>query len=191
MAGSKSLRKFVLVSLLLQVSLTGCNREHPHYVFVLPDEYVGWIQVVFDSPDAPSVEPDHGKFVLRIDETGVFKTRSLKYIFAGAHDEFFYRKLGSNGKEVLFPVPSNYYCAGASGIDSCLGSEGSKTDSFSVSRARLGSRNELTPGNSWFLFVGPQSIREKMAKPIHRAPGEKYQIDVPEDDPRPGMLPKS
>jgi hypothetical protein len=181
----------VLLSVLLQVSLAGCKSERPHYVFVLPDGYVGWIQVVFGSDDAPRVELSHGRFVLRIDETGTFRTRSLQIIFAGSHDEFFYRKVGSNGRETLLPVSASYYCGEYSGIDSCFGSDGTKSDSFSVSRANLGHSNDGTPGYSWFLFVGPPSVREKMAKPVHLAPGEKYQIDVPEDDPRPGMLPRT
>jgi hypothetical protein len=32
------------------------------------------------------------------------------------------------------------------------------------------------------------SLRQKMATPVHIAPGEKYRIDVPEDDPTPGRI---
>ena len=30
-------------------------------VFPLPEGYVGWIQVIFDSPGAPELRPDHNK----------------------------------------------------------------------------------------------------------------------------------
>src|SRR5262249_7088050 len=145
-------------------------------------------QVIFDSPGAPEIVPSHGRFVLRVDKSGVLKTSSIAIVFAGSHDEFFYSRRDVKGKEVLSAVPPNYYCGEESGIDSCYGSDGTKSDAFTVGRANLGRPNDGTPGNSWFLFVGPPDLRAKMAKPIHLAPGEKYQIDVPEDDPHPGMI---
>src|SRR5215813_2938707 len=150
------------------------SAELPHYVFVLPDGYVGWIQVIFDSPGAPGLLLRHGRVVLRIDTSGVLKTSTLGHVFAGSHDEFFYSRLDVKGKEVLSPVPSNYYCGEQSGIDSCYGGDGTKSDGFTVGRANLGEPNDGTPGSSWFLFVGPPDMRANMAKPIHRAPGEKY-----------------
>lgn len=176
------------VAIVAFLATVGCRAKSPHYLFVLPDGYVGWIQVIFDSPGAPQVVANQGRFVLRVDKSGVLKTSSTEYVFAGSHDEFFYSRLDVKGKEVLSPVPMNYYCGKDSGIDSCYGAEGTMSDGFTVGRANLGRPNDGTPGHSWFLFVGPLELRAKMAKPIHRAPGEKYQIDVPEDDPHPGML---
>jgi hypothetical protein len=166
----------------------GSRSELPHYVFVLPDGYVGWIQVIFLSPGAPELKPDHGKFILRINEDGVFRTSMVEAVFAGSHDEFLYRSLRPDGTEALKPVPATYFCGEDSGIDSCFGSDGTKSDGFTVGRANLGKPNDGTPGNSWFIFVGPSALREKYAKPITRAPGAKYQIDVPENDPTPGMI---
>jgi hypothetical protein len=180
-----------MILIVAFVATIGCKAESPHYVFILPDGYVGWIQVIFDSPGAPEVVvPKHKRFVLRIDKSGVLKTSSLHhyFAFAGSHDEFFYSRLDPKGREVLSPVPSNYYCNGESGLDSCYNTAGTMSDGFTLSRANLGHPNDGTPGNSWFLFVGPPEARAKMAKRIHRAPGEKYQIDAPEDDPHPGMI---
>lgn len=178
------------VAIIVFLAALPCKAESPHYVFVLPEGYVGWIQVIFSSPEAPKIVPKHGRFVLRIDESGVLKTSSLGQVFAfpDSHDDFFYSRLDAKGKEVLSPVPSNYYCGKESGIDSCYGGGGTVSDGFTVGRANLGHPRDGTPGNSWFLFVGPPDLRAKMAKPIHRAPGQKYQIDVPEDDPHPGMI---
>jgi hypothetical protein len=169
-------------------STSAWSAELPHYVFVLPDGYAGWIQVIFDSPGAPKLMLHHGRVILRVDKSGVLKTSSLEHVFAGSHDEFFYSRLDAKGKEVLSAVPSNYYCGESSGIDSCYGADGTMSDGFTVGRASLGRSDDGTRGNSWFLFVGPPDLRAKLAKPIHRAPGEKYQIDVPEDDPRPGII---
>jgi hypothetical protein len=136
----------------------------------------------------PAVVHEHERSVIRVDKSGIFKTSSLGHLFAGSHDEFFYSRLDANDEEILSPVPSNYYCGKFSGIDSCYDSKGTVSDGFFVGRATVGSPSDGTPGNSWFLFVGPPDLRAKMAKPIRRAPGEKYQIDSPEDDPHPGMI---
>ncbi len=176
------------VAIVAFLATIECRAESPHYVFVLPDGYVGWIQVIFDSPGAAKIVPKRGRFVLRVDKSGVLRTSSTEYVFAGSHDEFFYSRLDARGKEVLSAVPSNRYCGEESGIDSCYGADGTVSDGFTVGRANLGRSNDGTPGHSWFLFVGPPDLRTKMAKPIHRAPGEKYQIDVPEDDPHPGLI---
>ena len=175
-------------AILAFLATVGCSAKLPHYVFVPPDGYVGWVQVIFDSPGASEMVPNRGRLVLRLDKSGILKTSSIQHVFAGSHDEFFYSRRDVKGKELLSAVPSNYYCNQESGIDSCYGSDGTKSDGFTVGRANLGRPNDGTPGNSWFLFVGPRDLRDKMAKPIHRAPGEKYQIDVPEDDPHPGMI---
>ena len=61
-------------------------------------------------------------------------------------------------------------------------------DAFDVGRATLGRVSDGTPGNSWFLFVGPYALREKMARHVHFAPARSKKIDVPEDDPTPGRI---
>jgi hypothetical protein len=136
------------VAILAFLATIGCSAKLPHYVFVLPDGYVGWVQVIFDSPGAPEIVPTHGRFVLRVDRSGVLKTSMIATVFAGSHDEFFYSRRDVKGKEVLSAVPTNYYCGQESGIDSCYGSDGTKSDGFTVGRANLGRPNDGTPGNS-------------------------------------------
>jgi hypothetical protein len=166
----------------------GFARGLPHYAFILPDGYVGWIQVVFSSPNALEPPLVKNALVLRIDSSGVFRTSMIGTVFTGSHDEFFYSKIDANGKEILTPVPPTFVCTELSGLDSCYDSDGNLSDGFTVGRANLGHPNDGTPGNSWFLFVGPPDLRKKYAKVIHRAPGAQYQIDVPEDDPTPGRI---
>src|ERR1700678_724693 len=38
------------VAIVAFLATIECRAESPHYVFVLPDGYVGWIQVIFSSP---------------------------------------------------------------------------------------------------------------------------------------------
>jgi hypothetical protein len=164
------------------------GRQDPHYAMTLPDGYVGWIQIIFASPNAPRPEFSHNRYVLRVGDSGVFRTSMLHTHFTGAQDEFFYRRIDSNGKESLVPVPADYVCAGNSGIDNCFISSDNRVDAFEVGRATVGRVSDGTPGDSWFLFIGPYALREKMARHVHFEPGTKNKVDVPEDDPIPGRI---
>jgi hypothetical protein len=174
-------------ALFMSSPFAAAKHSLPHYVFVLPDGYVGWIQVIFSSPQASEPPLLKNGLILRIDNSGVFKTSMYESVFAGSHDEFFYSKLDAQGKETLTSVPTNYACTEFSGSDTCYDSD-SISDGFTVGRANRGRPNDGTPGNSWFLFVGPPELRKKYAVPVRLAPGEKYHIDVPEDDPTPGRI---
>ena len=174
--------------LMLALAPAGWAHPLPHYAFILPDGYTGWIQIVFASPNAPRPEFSHGRYILRVDDSGVLRTSMLHSYFAGAQDEFFYRKTGSKEKESLVPVPAEYVCTGNSGLDNCFISDDTRVDALDVGRATLGRVSDGTPGDSWFLFVGPYALREKMAKHVHYYPGTKKKIDVPEDDPIPGRI---
>jgi hypothetical protein len=174
--------------LLLMLAPKGWGHKLPHYVFILPDGYVGWIQIVFASPSAPEPIETHNGIILRVDDSGVLKVGMLHAYFTGSHDEFFYRKIDPLGKEVLVSVPVDYFCAEYSGLDNCFDPFSGKSDAFDVGRATVRRLSDGTPGNSWFLFVGPKVTREKLARPVHYYPGTKKQMDIPEDDPTPGRI---
>jgi hypothetical protein len=180
--------KVLPIVLLLALVPVAWGKQDPHYAFVLPDGYTGWIQIIFASPKAPRPEFSHNRFLLRVDDSGVFRTSMLHSVFAGSQDEFFYRRIVSNGKESLVPVPAEYFCGGNSGVDNCFISSDSRADAIEVGRATVGRVSDGTPGDSWFLFVGPYALREKMAKHVHLDPGTSKKIDVPEDDPIPGRI---
>jgi len=174
--------------LLLSFATIGSARKLPHYTFVLPDGYTGWIQVIFQAHDAQVPVFSKDRILLRVDETGVLKTSMIHTYFTGSHDEFLYRRIGEHGTEALVRVPSTYFCNGDSGIDSCFDSRSGRSDAFTVSRATVGRTSSSADGNSWFLFVGPPSLRETLSRPVHFYPNTKKQIDVPEDDPTPGRI---
>lgn len=184
---SKPARVALLAAFLAPSVSAGAKHSLPHYVFILPDGYVGWIQVIFSSPHASEPPLVNNGHVFRIDNSGVFRTSMIGSFFTGSHDQFFYSKVDAQGKEALAPIPPNYACTAYSGMDFCYDSD-SLSDGFTVGRANLGHPNDGTPGNSWFLFVGPPDLRKKYAVPVHLAPGEKYHIDVPDDDPTPGRI---
>jgi len=181
-------KRIARVVVLLTLVPAAWGKQDPHYAFVLPDGYTGWIQIIFGSPDAPRPEFSHNRFILRVDDSGVLRTSMLHSVFPGSQDEFFYRRIESKGKSELVPVPPEYFCAGNSGIDNCFISSDNLVDAFQVGRATVGRISDGTPGDSWFLFVGPFALREKMARHIHLEPGTSKKIDVPEDDPIPGRI---
>jgi hypothetical protein len=180
----------VLIAALM-LSTNAYPKNLPHYVFVLPDGYTGWIQVIFDSPGSAPVKVENGNAILEIDNSGIFRLPIVSHIFAGSHDEFFYERV-SSGKKARVPVPADYVCTQYSGMDSCYDSDSNISDGFNVGRATRRKPNDGTPGSAWWLFVGPRDLRKKMAVPVHRNPDPKwpYRIDVPEDDPTPGRIKK-
>jgi hypothetical protein len=179
----------LLAVAMILAATVGCHaKELPHYVFVLPDAYTGWIQVIFEYPASPPVKVVDGNAVLTISDSGVFRLPIYQQSTMGAHDEFFYEHRASDGKVVRAKVPSNYVCTERSGMDNCYDSDEQLSDAYSVGRA--GKPHDGTPGSSWWLFVGPPDLRKRMAKPIRRNPDPKfpYQIDSPDDDPTPGRI---
>jgi hypothetical protein len=187
---SKIRIKLLLATFMLLATVSASASKLPHYIFILPDGYRGWIQVIFDSPGSAPLKLEHDNAVLEIDDSGVFRLPIIGHVFVGSHDEFFYEHIDANGKKSRVPVPANFVCPDSSGMDNCYDSKGDVSDGFTVGRATRGKPSDGTPGNSWWLFVGPPELRKKMAKPIHRNPDPKwpYQVDVPEDDPIPGRI---
>jgi hypothetical protein len=179
-----------LFAAVMLLATSALAEKLPHYVFLLPDGYTGWIQVIFDSPGSAPVKVEKGNAILTIDDSGIFRLPIIGRLFAGSHDEFLYLHTTSTGERVRVPVPANYVCAQNSGMDTCYDPDSGLSDGFSVGRATRGKPNDGTPGSSWWLFVGPPDLRKKMAKTIDRNPDPKwpYQIDVPEHDPTPGRI---
>jgi hypothetical protein len=176
----------LLVALVLPAS---AYEKHslPHYEFILPDGYVGWVQVIFRSPGSTALEEQKNKLIVRVNDSGVVKTGNYHAYFTGQHDEFFYER-NVAGKVILSPVPTNCVCPNDSGLDGCLPIDGTRMDAFTVSRATVGHEGESRDGNSWFLFIGPSDLRQKFAVPVHLFPGTKKKLDVPKDDPTPGRI---
>lgn len=168
------------------VTVPSSAREKPHYVFLLPDGYTGWIQVISNARNARQPVVEHGNLVLTIDDSGVFRSPTYHTYYAGAHDEFFYQTSDSQGRSTRVAVPSNYVCPGISGLDSCYGNDvgalvPARQDAFTVGRATVGRPGSSEDGNSWFLFIGPPDLRAKMSIAW-------TDLDHPEHDPTPGRI---
>ena len=187
---SNIVTKLLIVVTMIFVGECAQAAKLPHYIFILPDGYTGWVQIIFSSPGSARLVLEHDNAVLRIKDDGVIRLPIEHHYFTGSHDEFFYERPETTGKTVRVPVPSDYVCAESSGLDTCYDSKGDLSDGFTVSRATVGKPSDGTLGNSWWLFVGPPDLRKKWARPITRNsdPKRPYQIDIPANDPTPGRI---
>jgi hypothetical protein len=117
-------------------SLNGRKKPKPHYTFILPDGYIGWVEVIFSDPGALPlpVRLDSGR---RIDvpESGTPRTSNMHVIDSRAKDEFYDRFVLPSGEGALRPVPAAYVLP-----DSSHGG-------FSMA----GTCEHLTDGGSWYL----------------------------------------
>jgi len=176
------MRKLTLcLGMLLAVLSPTCGRSKPHYAFILPDGYVGWVQVIFSDPQAsPLPIRKHGGRVIEVPESGMPRTSDILVLDFKKKDEFYYRPLLPNGNVELHHPPSGYVLTGV-------------TDGgFEV--MGTGGKGQ---GYSWFIFIGPPEVRAKVpladwekVVAAHRTPdGHSTRIMAPESYPTPGRMP--
>jgi len=141
------LRKYALLLIVATcaVGLPAESNGHPHYTFVLPDGYVGWVQVIFNDPDAPPLSVKNEGVLIEVPESGIPRTSTLRVHDFGRRDEFYYRTALPNGGVELRPVPSVYVMSGDSHGGFGLMDTGGKGR-----------------GYSWFIFIGPPELRAKV-----------------------------
>jgi len=184
------MRRFALFSIIfLAIALNGHAGSKPHYVFLLPDGYIGWVQIISQAPNSARPVLEKGNLVVDLDDGGVFRTPTFHTTFVGAHDEFFYKRPNPRGEVTRVSVPANYICPEMSGLDTCYEpSEEKGADGFTVGRATVGKDGPSSEGNSWFFFIGPPALRSKCAVRVVFQPGTKKWMDHPENDPVPGRI---
>jgi hypothetical protein len=137
--------KRVLFCLLLFVAVNRAWAKSPHYTFILPDQYVGWVQIVFNDPQASRLLWKDGGYTIEVPESGISRTSDFRIHDFKRKDEFYYCSLLTKGAPKLIPLPSEYVMSG----DSHGG--------FSV--MDTGGKGR---GYTWFIFIGPPEIRAKV-----------------------------
>src|ERR1700730_17836489 len=164
-------RVFASIPILLTILAAAHGRPRPHYTFILPDGYIGWVQVVFnDSQASPLPIRKDGGSVIEVPESGIPRTSDI-LVRDNSPDEFFYRVATSVGNTELRPMPTDYVLRGSHGGWDVMDTGG---------KGR---------GYSWFIFFGPPEIRAKIPwADITKVPGYGRKLMAPDVYPTPGRL---
>jgi hypothetical protein len=174
------LRKCIVLAILLVAAthVEASSNNKPRYVFTLPAGYVGWIQVIFNDPNASPLRWKDNQVLIEVPESGIPRTSSLR-VHAERTDEFYYRSSLSNGAVRMLAVPSEYVMTG----DSHGG--------FGV--MDTGGKGR---GYSWFIFIGPPTLRAKVplanfdeVVATHRKLYGNAHVAAPDPYPTPGRIP--
>src|ERR1700730_2344227 len=160
------------VPILLAIFVVAQGRPRPHYTFILPDGYIGGVQVVFnDSQASPLPIRKDGGRVVEVPESGIPRTSDL-LVRDNSPDEFFYRAATSGGTTELRPMRTEYVLPGMSHGGWDVMDTGGKGR-----------------GYSWFIFFGPPEIRAKIPwADITKVPGYGRKLMAPDVYPTPGRL---
>jgi len=168
---------FLIVSVAPPLALA----KSPHYRFILPDKYVGWVQIIFNDPQASPLPLRRDKgYEIEVPESGIARTSDIRVQDSKSKDEFCYHSLPSNGKAEVFPVPSEYVMPGVSHSGFGVMDTGGKG-----------------LGYSWFIFIGPPELRskvpladwDKVVAEYSKTHGGRKRVEAPDPDPTPGRMP--
>ena len=111
--------------------------RYPYYTFMLPDRYVGWIQIIFNDPQAEQLPWRKNAYEISVPDSGVQRTSDLRVEDGKAVDEFYYRVVLPDGNVKLNTVPSDYVIPG-----------------FSHGGFGVMDTGGKGRGYSWFVFIG-------------------------------------
>jgi hypothetical protein len=171
--------RIILVIAVLSLAVSQASaRERPRYLFVLPEGYVGWVQIIFNDPQAPPLRTRKEKVIVEVPESGIVRTSALRVHSSLAPDEFYYEKASSFESLQKHLVPSSYVVPG---IDHA---------GFGV--MDTGGKGK---GYSWFIFFGPPELRasvpladwDKVVED-HRKLYGNSRVSAPDPYPIPGRM---
>lgn len=114
-----------------------------HYTFILPDDYVGWIEINYSLSGATKMTFTNDGATIEIPDDGRYHTSSARAIAApDPVDYFYYRVSRSDSSTCLAPIPSSYVLPAPNhgGFD------------LSIGRG----------GRLWFFWIGPPELRAKV-----------------------------
>lgn len=173
--------KLAILVLIVSVAPHLALAKSPHYTFILPDKYVGWVQIIFNDPQASPLPWKNGGYEMEVPELGILRTSDILVRDSNPRrkDEFYFRFPLPNGSTELRQVPSQYVMPGElhGGFD--LMDTGGKGR-----------------GYSWFIFIGPPEIRakvpladwDKVVEEYAKTHGGRKRIDAPDLYPTPGRM---
>lgn len=148
----------ILIALCLFSLPVSARPDSGHYTFILPDGYVGWIQIIFNDPRAIHLLWEHSSYRIDVPDSGIARTSDMRVEDIRAVDKFFYSVQLSNGGTKLIPIPSDDVLPG-----------------FSHGGFGYADTDGKGPGYSWFIFIGPPEVRAKVPMADWDKVVEEYQ----------------
>lgn len=81
----------LLIPLLLLLVLLFCstNKRNPN-IYLIPKNYVGWVQIIYDQEEFNAIKQDNGRNIFTIPESGVLKTSTPDVEYGMSFEEFYY-----------------------------------------------------------------------------------------------------
>lgn len=85
------MKKAILLLIPLLLVLVSCssNKRSPN-TYLIPQNYVGWVQIIYNQEGLNAIEKDNGRNIFTIPESGVLKTSTPDAEYGVASDEFYY-----------------------------------------------------------------------------------------------------
>lgn len=155
---SKLLALSVTSILCLFARLALCAKPKPHYVYVLPSGYIGWIRIIHNDRDAqhrPTAKD--GSVRIELDENGEARDSDMTFHLdlVGGPDQFLYRAVSSSGVESYTAVPAEYIVA-----NSLCSHPTDKPSCYNSLHGGFTTMNlDDIPGSSVYFFIGPPDRR--------------------------------
>ncbi len=79
-----------LVLCLLMIFIAGCSQPRKTYRYLIPDGYIGYVQVNFKVSQAPPLTMEDGFYLIKFPPAGVFSTSSDMISDKFQKQEYFY-----------------------------------------------------------------------------------------------------
>ncbi|MGG4048757.1 MULTISPECIES: DUF6843 domain-containing protein [Paenibacillus] len=95
------MKKLLFVAALLTITMTAnaCSIRTPN-VILIPEGYVGWVQIIYSQPDGEKFEKRGGKNIIHISNNGIYEASALEPEYGTATDEYYYVDDNGNRKKI-------------------------------------------------------------------------------------------
>ncbi|MBP2112054.1 DUF6843 domain-containing protein [Paenibacillus silagei] len=85
------MKKTLLLLIPLILILASCSSNKSNLnTYLIPKNYVGWVQIIYDQEEFNAIEQDHGRNIFTIPESGVLKTSTPDVEYGISFEEFYY-----------------------------------------------------------------------------------------------------
>jgi hypothetical protein len=95
------MKKIFIVLLIFSALISGCfTKERVPSVFLIPEGFKGWIQIIYNQKDYKPIPKKDGKLLYKIDKSGILKTSTKDMEYGWASDEFYFVNQAGNKRNI-------------------------------------------------------------------------------------------